>query len=317
MNRLFHYASAIFITSVVYSCIPTEEITVEYEQFDLGVDGELRSMIAVNDTFYFCGGSGWHEGWILKSTNNFQGVNLLLETDNLLFDLCTYNAEIYASSLGNALFGINEQGEKSLEFYVEDFQSIYALEANESGLYAVSGVNARTEGKIWKYEESLRSLQLKASFNNSLADLQIVSDRLLACGFGITANCPISLLDCEPDYDLSESFVAMDCINDSLCYAVAQSGGMAKTVDGGENWFTIRPADRVLVANVPFQDIEMRTDSIGYVCGRKGALWKTSDAGRSWVRLSGLPELDYFGMLYRDPYLYVSCAEGKVMRITD
>ena len=316
ISARYLWASFLLI-AVLFSCTPTEEVLVTFEQFDLGVDGEIRSVIAVEDTFYFCGGSGWQEGWVLRGTPDFQEVDLLLEADNLLFDLCSYKNNIYASSLGNALYGVSTDGDRFLQYFIDEFQSIYALEANATNLYAVSGVNARTDGSIWRYNEDQKSLDLQGSYKNSLEDLQLTNDRLLACGFGMTAYCDLNQLECRVDFELSESFKSLACINDSLCFAVAQSGGMAKTEDGGANWYTIRPADRVLVANVPFQDIEMRNDSTGYVCAREGHLWKTTDAGRSWVKLTGLPELDFFDLHLEGPYIYLACSEGQLLRIVD
>jgi len=274
-------------------------------------------MLVVNDSFYFCGGSGWESGWVLLGTAGLQETKILLEADNLLFDLCLFDQDIYASSLGNSIYGLSSSGDNFLHIFIDDFQSIYALEANETDMYAVSGENARTGGKIWQYNENEKALKLRESFSNSLQDLQLIKSRLIACGFGMTAYCEMDHAECAANYRLSESFKAVDCLNDSICYAVAQSGGIAKTLDSGTSWFSIRPADRVLVANVPFQDIEMVSDSVGYICAREGHLWKTTNAGKSWVRLTGLPELDYFDLLFEAPFLYVACSGGQILRIVE
>lgn len=317
MKNAPHVLIIFAITCLAISCMPPEELPVSFEQYDLGVDGELRSILVVNDSFYFCGGSGWDSGWVVLGTADLQETKIVLEADNLLFDLCLFEHDIYASSLGNSLYGLSSDGDNFLPIFIDDFQSIYALEANETDMYAVSGINARTEGRIWHYNKNEKALKLLESFSNSLQDLQLIKGRLIACGFGMTAYCDLDRSECTASYGLSESFKAVDCINDSICYAVAQSGGIAKSLDGGSSWFTIRPADRVLVANVPFQDIEMLSDSVGYICARKGHLWKTSNAGKSWLRLSGLPELDYFDLLFEEPFLYVACAEGQVLRIAE
>ena len=77
----------------------------------------------------------------------------------------------------------------------------------------------------------------------------------------------------------------VDFFDDNNVLAVGQSGGIAKSTDGGRNW-TYGPFTYINAAGVrttsTLYDVHYISANVAYVVGDRGCMAKTTDGGATW-----------------------------------
>lgn len=83
----------------------------------------------------------------------------------------------------------------------------------------------------------------------------------------------------QSDVPTTKTLSAIDCLNDSLCWAAGHDAHILKTTDGGESW-SIQYSDEFFDA--PLLSISMFNNRMGIAVGAFAISLRTNDGGITW-----------------------------------
>jgi photosystem II stability/assembly factor-like uncharacterized protein len=240
------------------------------------------------DTAFAVGGVDYESEKILRSTNGG------LSWDSLP---PYYGQAILGVDFFDRLHGFTagiagkilrtEDGGRSWWIYTMDFyNNLHAVSVlSERTVLAVGG-GSRGEGEIWRSTDGAASWSVD-TFDFELLDLVFVDERVgYACGYGAvlkTVDAGQSWRQLDVDGDL---FGSISFPHPDTGYVVGRTGHIARTLDGGEHWETMRSASAFVQDRHKYHSVVFRDGQSGYIVGKNSLILYTEDAGKKWKPLS-------------------------------
>lgn len=272
------------------ACQPLEEISLDFQESDLSIQGQIQDFFILNDQLFIIGGDQWNSGWAY-STNDGLSFDLILQDINQLRSLKLGDSLLFTGGLSGRIISFSLSGQVIGEWYLDPFDWVQDIEVHNDQVFAFTAVNNREEGKIYRLQHD--NLEKIYEGKQGIMAGEITADgHLLSTGFGIMLFCNRNFT-CERKQLDGESWVHMEAIDDTTFMAVAQSGGISKSENSGEDWYNLQQANRVLTPNTPFTASAFLNKQEGYLCGWGGVLWQTLDEGRNWREVSNVPNYNY------------------------
>lgn len=169
---------------------------------------------------------------------------------------------------------------------------------NDISFYNTTGYIVGNDGYALKSIDNGASWsQIFIGFNSSFNTVNIIDDDniILSTSNSIvtTNNGGITWKSLSvPNSGVNKTFFT----NTLIGHAVCNGGTILKTVDGGQNWFTIQGTNS-FPSN--FISVYFINENIGFASGENDYIFKTIDAGETWIQISD-PGIDIYGFHFLD-----------------
>ena len=169
---------------------------------------------------------------------------------------------------------------------------------NDISFYNTTGYIVGNDGYALKSIDNGASWsQIFIGFNSSFNTVNIIDDDniILSSSNSIvtTNNGGITWKSLSvPNSGVNKTFFT----NTLIGHAVCNGGTILKTVDGGQNWFTIQGTNS-FPSN--FISVYFINENIGFASGENDYIFKTIDAGETWIQISD-PGIDIYGFHFLD-----------------
>jgi photosystem II stability/assembly factor-like uncharacterized protein len=169
---------------------------------------------------------------------------------------------------------------------------------NDISFYNTTGYIVGNDGYVLKSINNGASWnQISTGFNSSFNTVNIIDDdniilstsnSIVITNNGGTTWGTLSV----PNSSVNKTFFT----NNLIGHAVCNGGTILKTVDGGQNWYTIQGTNS-FPSN--FISVYFINENIGFASGENDYIFKTTDAGETWIQISD-PSIDIYGFYFLD-----------------
>ena len=292
-----------------------ETVELPWEQIALPTSLQLNAVYFSDaQTGYLVGGDQWEAGIQLQTEDAGQSWQLdsISFASLRAFDL-TPDGSAFALGLGDRLRRRLPNTREWTEIVALPTAINNDIVVSRQQYFVISGA-AFQDGRIHRLDSNFQTITLD-SFENELSAIAFPSPSTpVVVGYGIALR----------SIDGGQNWIPIDVSGDfyqdvyfptpDVGYIVGLRGSILKTIDGGLSWKSLRNGDRLSTSAEPFRAVYFSSSTLGYIVGDDGLCWQTVDGGDEWRTVKGLPSVDFLSVSGVEGTVYISGAEGTLLR---
>ena len=298
--KLFLWVLILF-TSI--SCKKEKQADISWTKFSGGTSEDIKSIwfFPSSDTLYICGGKREDNGSVLRSIDNGNSWQAVLESQSISFNYLYFKNTKVGFALGDFL-----DIYKTLDGGVSWVHTIFtdtvpfnfkvvmrSMEfINDSLAFAVGGDDFGN-GIILKTTDDGAHWQKVITEDHELRNLHFIDLATgFACGYGILLKTKDAGVNWEITSLSDEFFTGIYFTDIETGYICGYNGTIYKSIDGGSSWSkTVKGNSLISTKRNHFNCIDFADSEIGIAMGEEGFTLLTQDAGSSWKAASNADKI--------------------------